>query len=169
MAKIGTDASENWRKKLKPKVEKKLRTSWKTLPEAQRTQGIESITWIMFLTEINLISFWLKKIIQVTDSIPWVRCASGNVLLFGHSLTPIVQKTHMECSDHLYKHIIIKIMKTTPWKRTLKLFPQAKQGTLLATPQPVTSNLVRSVQFLCTIGVINRKSGQIGKKWGKWP
>ena len=63
-----------------------------------------------------------------------------------------VQKT--QCSDHLYKHIIIKIMKTTPWKRTLKLFPQAKQGTLLATPQPVTSNLVRSVQFLCTIGVI---------------
>ena len=51
----------------------------KTLPEAQRTQGIESITWIMFLTEINLKLFWLKKIMQVTDSIPWVRCASGNV------------------------------------------------------------------------------------------
>ena len=27
----------------------------KTLPEAQRTQGIESITWIIFLTEINFI------------------------------------------------------------------------------------------------------------------
>ena len=26
----------------------------KTLPEAQRTQGIESITWIIFLTEISL-------------------------------------------------------------------------------------------------------------------
>ena len=33
----------------------------------------------MFLTEINFKLFWLKKIIQVTDSIPWVRCASGNV------------------------------------------------------------------------------------------
>ena len=31
-------------------------TNWydKTLPEAQRTQGIESITWITFLTEISL-------------------------------------------------------------------------------------------------------------------
>ena len=35
----------------------------------------------MFLTKINLKSFWLKKIIQVTDSIPWVRCASGNVYM----------------------------------------------------------------------------------------
>ena len=26
----------------------------KTLPEAQRTQGIESVTWIRFLTEVNL-------------------------------------------------------------------------------------------------------------------
>ena len=51
----------------------------KTLPEAQRTQGIESTTLILFLTEISLKLFWLKKITQVTDSIPWVRCASGNV------------------------------------------------------------------------------------------
>ena len=58
--------------------------NWKqTLPEAQWTQGIESITWIMFLTEFNLKSFWLEKIIQVTDSIPWVRCASGNVYVDG--------------------------------------------------------------------------------------
>ena len=76
------------------KVEKKLEKSWKkvgeklgkswekvekTLPEAQRTQGIESITWIIFLTEINLKLLKLKKIIQVLNSIPWVRCASGNV------------------------------------------------------------------------------------------
>ena len=47
----------------------------KTLPE---TQGFESITWIIFLIEINLKSFQLKKIIQVLNSIPWVRCASGN-------------------------------------------------------------------------------------------
>ena len=56
--------------------------TFKTLPEAQRIQGIKSITWIMFLTEITLKSFWLKEIIQVTDSIPWVRCASGNVSRF---------------------------------------------------------------------------------------
>ena len=64
-------------KKLK-NVEKKL----KTLPEAQRTQGIEFITWIIFLTEINLKVFQMKKFIQVLNSIPWVRCASGNVFNF---------------------------------------------------------------------------------------
>ena len=52
----------------------------KTLPEAQRTQGIESMTCIIFLTEINLKLLQLKKISQVLNSIPWVRCASGNVL-----------------------------------------------------------------------------------------
>ena len=59
------------------KVEKKL----KTLPEAQRTQGIEFITGIMFLTENNLKVFQMKKFIQVLNSIPWVRCASGNVFI----------------------------------------------------------------------------------------
>ena len=33
----------------------------------------------LVLTEINLKWFLLKKIIQVLNSIPWVRCASGNV------------------------------------------------------------------------------------------
>ena len=33
----------------------------------------------LVLTDINLKWFWLKKISQVMDSIPWVRCASGNV------------------------------------------------------------------------------------------
>ena len=54
---------------------------WQTLPEAQRTQGIESMTWIIFLTDMNWKYFWLKEIIQVADSIPWVCCASGNVSL----------------------------------------------------------------------------------------
>ena len=40
----------------------------------------------MLLTEIYLKLFGLKEIIQVTDSIPWVRCASGNVFLLYHSL-----------------------------------------------------------------------------------
>ena len=37
------------------------------------------MTWISFLNEINFKRFQLKKIIQVLNSIPWVRCASGNV------------------------------------------------------------------------------------------
>ena len=35
----------------------------------------------LVLTEINLEWFWLNKISQVMDSIPWVRCAYGNVLV----------------------------------------------------------------------------------------
>ena len=31
----------------------------KTLPEAQRTKGIESLTWIIFLTKINLIKTFI--------------------------------------------------------------------------------------------------------------
>ena len=57
----------------------KTRGIKETLPESQRTQGIESMTWIIFLTKINLKLYQLKKIIQVLNSIPWVRCASGNV------------------------------------------------------------------------------------------
>ena len=51
-----------------------------TLPKAQRTQGIEFKTWINFFiwNTFKLIS--VRKIIQVINSIPWVRCASGNVL-----------------------------------------------------------------------------------------
>ena len=57
---------KSWEKIEEKKVENKLKKkSWekvveflkkveKTLPEAQRTQGIESITWIKFLTKINL-------------------------------------------------------------------------------------------------------------------
>ena len=41
-----------------------------TLPEAQRTQGIESRPWIIFLTEINF-----KTILAENDY-----CASGNVI-----------------------------------------------------------------------------------------
>ena len=61
-------------------VTQNFRATHKTLPEAQRTQGIDSITWIVFLTEMNLYVFILaSEIIQVSDSIPWVHCASGNV------------------------------------------------------------------------------------------
>ena len=78
---ITVETENSLRKKPKKQDLKK-----KTLPEAQQTQGIESIAWIMFLTEINLKLFWLKKIIQVMDSIPWVRCASGNVSYMRASL-----------------------------------------------------------------------------------
>ena len=77
-------------KKVKQTLEKKI---GKTLPEAQRTQGIEFMTCIVFFTLINLKLFQLKKIIQVLDSIPWVRCASGNVFL--HS--PLEAKRNIHC------------------------------------------------------------------------
>ena len=32
-----------------------------TLPEAQRTQGIESVTWIRFLTELNLKTLFMSR------------------------------------------------------------------------------------------------------------
>ena len=41
----------------------------KPLPEAQRTQGIESLTWIIFLTISNVYPFYIT---QVLDSIAWV-------------------------------------------------------------------------------------------------
>ena len=64
---IEEKVEEKFRKNWK-KVEKKLRkveeeklTNFvlflKTMPEAQRTQGIKSKTWIMFLSEIYLKSF----------------------------------------------------------------------------------------------------------------
>ena len=40
----------------------------KTLPEAQRNQGIEFITQIIFMTEINLISAYLKEKKGISDS-----------------------------------------------------------------------------------------------------
>ena len=48
-----TPGSPRWR--LSPGgVKERTEMFLKTLPEAQRTQGIESIPWIMFLTEIDL-------------------------------------------------------------------------------------------------------------------
>ena len=40
----------------------RFRMHTKTLPEAQRTQGIESITWIMFLAEKNHSSYGLNTL-----------------------------------------------------------------------------------------------------------
>ena len=45
-----------------------LQAHLKTLPEAQRTQGIEFITQIIFMTEINLISSYLKEKKGISDS-----------------------------------------------------------------------------------------------------
>ena len=44
-----------------------------TLPEAQRTQGIDSITWVVSAAKNNANS--IEKKIQVKEAIPWVRCA----------------------------------------------------------------------------------------------
>ena len=45
------------------------------------------LTWIIFLTEINLTLFQVKKIIQVLNSIPRVRCASDQLLQLLQMLT----------------------------------------------------------------------------------
>ena len=49
-------------------MQKKTWQTDKTLPEAQRTQGIEFITQIIFMTEINLISSYLKEKKGISDS-----------------------------------------------------------------------------------------------------
>ena len=54
---------------------------YQTLPEAQPTQGIESVTWVIFFSQNSFKLISVRKMIQVIDSIPWVRCASGNVLV----------------------------------------------------------------------------------------
>ena len=56
----------------------------KTLPEAQRTQGIESVTWMMFFNQNCFKLIPVRNVFQVVDSIPWVRCASGNVFKINH-------------------------------------------------------------------------------------
>ena len=53
----------------------------KTLPEAQWIQGIESVTLMIFFSQTYFKLISVRKIIQVLDSIPWVRCANGNVSL----------------------------------------------------------------------------------------
>ena len=50
-----------------------------TLPEEQRTQDIESVTWMIFFGQNNFKLISVRNMIQVIDSIPWIRCASGNV------------------------------------------------------------------------------------------
>ena len=84
MAKIGTDVSDaTWQDLWNKSGCCKLQWIYyeETLPRAQRTQGIDSMDWIVF--------FWLKsvwnnfswkKYIPVLNSIPWVFCESGNVL-----------------------------------------------------------------------------------------
>ena len=57
-----------------------LVAKFQTLPVAQRTQGIEFITWIIFSTISDLYTFISAAgITQVLDSIVWGWCASGNV------------------------------------------------------------------------------------------
>ena len=58
----------------------------KTLPEAQRTQGIESMIWMNFFSWNYFNSILVINMIQVIDSMPWVRCASGNVFFIFFSI-----------------------------------------------------------------------------------
>ena len=55
----------------------------------------------LFLTEINLKWFQLKKIIQVSNSIPWVRCASCNVFLVFSHISTKYTFLHPSDVDHI--------------------------------------------------------------------
>ena len=70
----------------------KMRHTNKTLPEAQRTQGIESVTWMIFFSQNNFKLISVRNMIQVIDSMPWVRCASGNVFFFSSICLSRVQQ-----------------------------------------------------------------------------
>ena len=73
MAKIGTNASENWRR----------RKSWKEFQKhCQRHNGPMELTPYL---ELSLQLKWMQsvEIIWNTESIPWVRCASGNFFILG--------------------------------------------------------------------------------------
>ena len=48
-----------------------------TLPD----QGIEFITWIICSTHIEFVFILAPELTEVLDSIAWVRCASGNILI----------------------------------------------------------------------------------------
>ena len=66
---------------------------------AKFTTNVSSAIWLLniargttdpgyWVCNLNQISDWsqFENIIQVTDSIPWVRCASGNVFLISFSI-----------------------------------------------------------------------------------
>ena len=59
------------------KVEKTLGKSWKKV--AKKLKKVDKKVHFSDWNKFEIIC--LKKIIQVTDSIPWVRCASGNVYI----------------------------------------------------------------------------------------
>ncbi len=88
-------------------TQKKNQSDFKT--EAQRTQGIDSLTSIFFSTE--LFTFYLVgEITQFIESIPLVRCASGNVFIPLIFLFDDLDLDHVHCFDHII--IIIKVSLT---------------------------------------------------------
>ena len=63
--------------KYRSDFKKYCKSEVETFTEAQQTQGIESLTCISFSTEFAF--FLAAEITQLKDSMPWVRCTSGNV------------------------------------------------------------------------------------------
>ena len=83
-----------------------------TLPEAQRTQDIDSVSWVV--SKVEMKTSW--EIIRGMESIPWVRCASGNVFFYNFK-----QSTE----NISYKLIQISCVTTNVqnnYKRTIKKF-----------------------------------------------
>ena len=74
---------KNW-KKVGKKLEKKLKKSWKKVEKSwKKVENIARGTtdpgyWVRDLNNVFKLTS-VRNLIQVTDSIPWVRCASGNV------------------------------------------------------------------------------------------
>ena len=66
----------------------------------------------MFLTEIYLKLFWLKKTIQAMDSTPWVRCVSGNVSSKQHVSNKFFEKILMLFQRHglIAQQFMVKVL-----------------------------------------------------------
>ena len=82
----------------------------------------------LVLTEINLKWFWLKKISQVMDSIPWVRCASGNVSRICPMSMRSVNQWHFATLAVLAEHKHILPLLSSCWLPRPKL-PLSDQST----------------------------------------
>ena len=105
----------------------------KTLPEAQRTQGIEFITWVNFSARkvqncfqqhyLNWLQIWspdgatcisskfghqmaphaqVPNLVTSHQSIPWVRCASGNVFNIFPTFSTFSQHFLNFCSNFFF-------------------------------------------------------------------
>ena len=128
---------EKVKKKLKKKNWKKNWKMLETLLEAQRTQGIEFKTWMIFLSWYNFKLILIRKMIHVIDSIPWVRCASGNVYHLFRNLVNFLSPVYEwgrggrfgPRLDHPHKHLVVICLKA----QLLLLSSSQSKGSSIAS------------------------------------